>query len=342
MLDFDRGPMTPKLMSGQAPCFQQTLAAGASFAVLASILSPLAALVSASKISNKPNLAKISAAAIRYGEDYDERIPIIANGPYSGVTNNGFLNPELEHRTDLWPLILLPYVKNIHVYQDPRRDDLVGIWRGPALGPRDPGYSPLANTFRNQNRFPCFGVNYIFLSPFRTSDVNSRPDPLGGINTVAESKSFTQAKNPAETVFYAVSDRGYVGTMPNDSSGIVDSSRGYFVINAPGMWDLNKDKYNFLLMWTGTNCSGDWCGDANTKEPGHQRRTNFFYMEKVLGGNNVAFLDGHVKFMTDIQLTAGTNYWQAKPRGDYGAGGAVITNKAAYLWDLDGSFYGLY
>ncbi len=106
------------------------------------------------------------------------------------------------------------------------------------------------------------------------------------------------------------------------------------------MWGLSADKYDELILWNGSPCSGDWCGDMDTKTRGHQRGTDFFYRETILGGNNVAFLDGHVKFMTDEQMTAGINYWSAGHSGPYGGGGAVITDKRKYLWNLDDNYYG--
>ncbi|MEA2554309.1 MAG: hypothetical protein QOJ65_2485, partial [Fimbriimonadaceae bacterium] len=75
---------------------------------------------------------------------------------------------------------------------------------------------------------------------------------------------------------------------------------------------------------------------------GKQAMTSTFYVEKVRGGNNLAFLDGHVKFMTDVRLAAGTDYVTATPRGEANAAGAVITDKKKYLWNLDDNYYGLY
>ncbi len=63
---------------------QQTLAAGASFAILASILSPLLELVSASKVSNKANLGRISAAQSATAKSNDH-IPIWVNGSYNAI-----------------------------------------------------------------------------------------------------------------------------------------------------------------------------------------------------------------------------------------------------------------
>jgi prepilin-type processing-associated H-X9-DG protein len=325
------------LRRSAAYTFGELVVAIATAAILCAILTPVLANVAASKVSNKPNLTKISAAAIAYGHDFDEHIPLLANGSFRNVSAR-FVSALGEKRTDLWPLILLPYVKDRRVYQDPRRDDVNKIWSGPPLDWKSPTYNSMGNTFSNQNRFPCFGVNYIFLSPML---VNSS-GPMGGQDTTSVSKSFAAAKDPAQTIFYCVSSRGNTPTGADDGVGYSDNTRGFFAVDPPGMWGLNDEKYDYQIFWTGTNCSGDWCADADPKTPGRQRATNFVYMEKVLGGNNVAFLDGHVKFMNDVQMTAGTNYWDATPNGEENGGGAKITDKSAYLWDLDGDFYGLY
>ena len=307
--------------------------------VLSAILFPSFDQSHKSRITNKPNLSQIAQASIAYGADHDDRIPILANGPMRSLTNtaDGQLTQYGTGRTDLWPLILQPYVKDRRVYQDPRRDDLHRIWSDKPHATSDPGYDPYGPTYRNQNRFPCFGVNYVFLSPL---ELEENGDPNG--DTVALSHKFSEAKDPANTIFYLPSQRGATPTSPTDKLGLNDTVRGFYVVNAPGMWGLSAEKYKIIMSFTGTACSGDWCGDVDPKTPGKQKSTNFAYIEKVLGGNNVSFLDGHVKFMTDTQMAAGTNYPEAVPNGEDNYGGAVITNKKKYLWDLDGNYYGLY
>ena len=308
----------------------------ATTAVLSLILTPIFTSTLASKISNKPNLKKISAGAIAYAGDYDDAFPWIANG---SERNLGLSMPGAPE-TLYWPLILLPYVGgDRRVYQDPRRDDLNGIWSGPPLDRTTPGYIATANTFRNQNRFPCFGVNYVFLSPLTAPQGGGVfPDPG---TSAGETHTFAQAKDPANTVFYCVTSRGWV-PIDEEGNAMQDTSRGYYVVNPPGMWGLSKEESPYLLMYNGAPCSGDWCGDADPKSPGHQRRTGYFYRETILGGNNVAFVDGHVQFMTDLQLTAGTNYWNSVPNGTDNGGGAKIIDKSKYIWDLNDDYYGLY
>src|SRR5690242_4356970 len=93
----------------------ELLVAVATIGVLAGILFPIMKESSvASGKSSAKNLRKITLAAIHYGDDYDERIMIIANGAWRNLKNvrDGELTVYGDQRTDLWPLILLPYVKD--------------------------------------------------------------------------------------------------------------------------------------------------------------------------------------------------------------------------------------
>jgi prepilin-type processing-associated H-X9-DG protein len=330
-------------MQRKAFSFVELLLAAAIVAALGTVLFPVAAQKRKSKISNRPNLEKIAAAAIAYSSDYDGKIVILENGPYRNLVNTSdeTLTRFGEKRTDAWPLILLPYVKDRKVFQDPRRDDVYNIWTRAPHATTDPGYSPMGATYRNQSRFPNFGVNYLFLSPMVDTDDQ---DLEQGI-TKSISKSFSQADDPAHTIFYVTSMRGSIPTANTDHIGVLDTTRGFYVVNAPGMWgiaDPKRPSWKTIVYSAGTDCSGDWCGDVDPKTAGKQRSTNFAYIERVLGGNNVAFLDGHVKFMKDTDMTAGTNYLEAVPNGEANFGGAVITNKKRYLWNLDNDYYGLY
>jgi prepilin-type N-terminal cleavage/methylation domain-containing protein len=331
-------------MKRKAFSLVELLIATAIVAILAAILFPaFRAAARASKVSNMPNLRKIALAAQSYGQDFDDRMPITINGKYRDLLNidDNVLNSYGEKRTDAWPLILLPYVVDRTTYADPRRDDIWGIWSGPALATNDPGYVGTANTYRNQNRFPEFGYNYLFLSPlYIPSEDFSQANPTDYM--VAESHGFFEADRPSRTVFYAVSNRGYVQTNSTDTLGTQDATRGHLAINPPGFWNVEAASTSpYVLFWNGTNCSGDWCGDT---DPGNAelRTQNYAYIEPTLGGNNVAFLDAHVSFLSDVDMAAGTNYLTATPNGLYFGGGATVTDKSKFIWNLNSNFFGLY
>jgi type II secretory pathway pseudopilin PulG len=316
----------------------------AIIAILAAILFPVfSQAVPAGKANNSTNLKKLALSAQRYGQDADERIPIVSNGRYRDLQNvhDGVLTSYGEQRTDLWPLLLLPYVKDRTIYVDPQRGDVHGIYAGPPLVPTDAGYDPLGNTYRNQNRFSMFGFNFVFLSPMfipASKMIDATPTDF----MVGEAHEFFAAFDPSGTVFYSPAYRGYVPQDGEDIIGVQDPTRGFSLINAPGMWDvLVVSTSPYVLFWNGTQCSGDWCGtDVDPNTAGTQTSENYFYKDPTSLGNNTVFLDSHVKFMTATQLAAGTDYPTAVPNNVYFSGGAQITDKSKYIWNLDANFFG--
>jgi len=317
----------------------------AIIAILAAILFPVFARVkfAAKKSASAQNNRQIALANIMYGADYDDRICVMINGPWRDLKSidDGVLTSYGEQRTDAWPLLLMPYIKSRGILVDPGRGDVNGVFSTVALGDPDPG--PLTPphkvaSFRNQSLYPFYGVNYLFASPLvipasRLSD----PTPIDFM--VGESHAFTDAQDPAKTIFYTESQRGYTPTSNSDPIGELDSTFGFFGVNAPGMWGhlAAHDGASPVIFWTGTNCSGDWCGDADALTSGQQRRSNFVYIG-YNDGANASFLDGHVKYLSDSAMAAGTDYLSATPQdgglGSFG-GGCTIIDHTKNLWGLD-------
>jgi len=318
--------------------------------VLAGILFPVFRQAAAAQGNHESafNLKKIARAVDQYGEDADGGIIIIANGRYRNLLNirDGVLNTYEEPRTDLWPLLLLPYLKKRELYVDPERGDEHNIYAFPAHASIDTGYDATGATYRNQSRFPMFALNYLFLSPFAIP-ASKLSDATPTDYMVGQGHKFDEADDPSNTVFFTVAQRGYIPTTTTDVLGELDTTRGFFGVNAPGLWDLivPTQTDGVIVFWDGTNCSGDWCGsDINPVQPGVQTSENFFYRHAGSTGNNVMFLDGHVSFKNASQLAAGTDYLTASPSDGgtgYFGGGAHITNKSQYLWNLNDYYYGL-
>jgi prepilin-type N-terminal cleavage/methylation domain-containing protein/prepilin-type processing-associated H-X9-DG protein len=319
----------------------------AIIAILAAILFPVfaQAKLAAKKASSASNNRQIALAAIMYGADVDDTIPLMIKGPYGALANiadnattpgtggvNGAVGFTGYERSEGWPILLLPYTKSRQIYIDPNRGDVLQIWRGPALIPTDPGYVATQNTNRNQSRYPHYGVNYLFLSPFRIPTAKmSDPTPSNWMQ--GESRSFTQADEPAATVFYTESK------LYN-----TENVRGWWGINAPGMWpNIAHDDVEYVIFWDGTECGGDWCGDYDLTTAGRQKSTASTHIE-FNEGANTTFIDGHVSHMKDGKLAAGTNYLTATPNDGgvspgYNGGGAVIQDKNKYIWNLDTNYY---
>lgn len=335
----------------QALTLAELLIAVAVVVALGSLLFPLFRRTRTTVEVTQPRVRvdSVIQAARQYGMDYDDRTPVLINGPYRSMKNvkDGALTQYGEQRTDGWPLLLIPYVNSRSVFVDPSRGDKIGIWSGPALATSDKGYVATRNTYRNQSRFPMYGMNYIFLSPIAVPP-GYGTEPTPGDYAIGHSHSFMEAEDPAATIFFVPSQNGFKQMSPNDPVGTIDSDRGSYTVNAPGMWKLASDEQPYIVFWEGTKCSGDWCIDTNPKIPGNQRGTQNAYMEAARLGNTVYFLDGHSQFMTDNEMAAGTDYVSRKAVKSGVAdpvrwgSGAVITDKSKYLWNLNQDFYGIY
>lgn len=339
--------MNQRTRNQKAFTLVEALVATASLCILGSILFPLVSgTLQRAKTSNAGNLKRIARAAILYGDAYEERIPIMVNGAWRNMRNvrDGDLTQYSEQRTDAWPLLLLPYLKgDRQALVDPRRGDAPGIWSGPALASADPGYIATKNTYRNQNRHPMFGVNYYFLSPM-VIPASKMGDTTPTDFMRGEPRPFFQAWEPAQTVFYTVSMVGMESSdgLTSDMVGRLNTAMGDFAANAPGMW-YPASSVPYVQFWSGTDCSGDWCGDITPQTPDKLRSTSTTYFEEPSRKNNVAFLDGHVAMLSDVQMAAGTDYLTATPNSAVAGangGGAHIVDKSKYLWNFDDNYYG--
>jgi prepilin-type N-terminal cleavage/methylation domain-containing protein/prepilin-type processing-associated H-X9-DG protein len=318
----------------------------AIIAILAAILFPVFAQAkkAAKKAASAQNNRQLAIAGIMYGSDYDDNIPIIFNATFRNLKNvrDGDVTQYGEERCDTWALLIGPYVKSRGLYIDPGRADVNGIFKGPALASADPGYVGTTNTYRNQNRFLMYGVNYLYDSP-QLIPLSKMSDATPTDFMVGEAHTFTEADDPAGTVYITESQRGFVPTNNTDTIGVLDTTRGWFGVNAPGLWEvMAPSNVPYVIWWSGADCSGDWCGDYLPSVTGRQKNTNFVYIG-YNDGANATFLDGHVKYLKDAALAAGTNYLTATPQdGGTGAfgGGATITDKNPYIWNLTSNYYG--
>ena len=307
------------------------------------------------------NNRQIALASLMYAGDNDDVLPVTANGWLSRIQNRkqgqrtiscpgpgteeGFVPDAAGAEPTLaWPQLLMPYIKSRQLFVDPYRGDVNNIWAKDALYPGDPGYDPAGATLRNQARFPMYGYNYMFLSPLKVpKNKVDAADPAA--YAAGESHKTEEPDDPSGTIMFVTSQRT-----------LSDTSRGFFAVNAPGMWrtfdrnlgDAAMDKKGHIAFWTGGAGSGDWIGTATACEDdashcAHpQTSQGFAYMLSSSGGSSqgrlirpgadATFVDGHVKFMRDADLAAGTNYLTASATSPNL--GTVITDPKHYLWDL--------
>jgi prepilin-type N-terminal cleavage/methylation domain-containing protein len=273
----------------------------AIIAILAAILFPVfaQAKAAAKRSASLSNAKQITLGAIMYSSDNDDLFVLMQNGPTTGFSAT-VGNTDL--RTKSWQELVQPYVKSAALMADPVRGDTLGVWAGPAT-------TTGLTSYRNQNRFPMFGYNYIFLSPF---DFCVDAD---GISTTA-------TVEPAATVMFTQS-RAFT----------TNDLQGYYVVNAPGMWPQIAPHSTYCIYWDGTVGSGNWSG-GNTTLP--KKTSSSGYLDSAFG-MNASWVDGHTRYMSDGAITKGTNYASAtRTNADEGAS---VTNRETYLWNLNDNYY---
>jgi len=278
----------------------------AIIAILAAILFPVFAQAkqAAKKSASLSNAKQIGTAAVIYSSDYDDQIVSLMNGPRTWARGGA-----LPNRADTYVWILQPYMKSLGLFVDPGRGDNRGYFG-----------SGTNAWWGNQNWYPMYGLNYMFISPMLYTGSTCGHDPANLSKLGYEAHSYTEADDPAATVF-----------LTESRIFLTDDNRGYHLVNAPGMWDMiARDDSQYCVIWDGNPCSGDWCGAIPKKSTGS---VSIAYNS----GTNVTWLDGHSKYMKDAALAAGTDYSTAVPGGLAGGGGAQITDRSKYLWNLSDS-----
>ncbi|MCG9893987.1 MAG: prepilin-type N-terminal cleavage/methylation domain-containing protein [Fimbriimonadaceae bacterium] len=271
----------------------------AIIAILAAILFPVfaQAKAAAKKTSSLSNIKQMGTAAQIYGADFDDNIPLFLSGPWSAF---GAALGNTDQRARAWVETLYPYMKSYGMYVDPVRGDSNGIFSG---GPSATGI----RSYRNQARYPMYGLNYLFLSPWPNCDQ-------------AVSRSYTQATDPSATVMFTQS-RLFT----------LEFQRGYFMANAPGMWPIIAPHDTYCIIYDGSVGSGNW-----SKRNAAGRITSSIYVDAA-DGTTVTFLDSSAKYLKEGALAAGTDYMSVD--SSTGAEGASIVDRERYLWNLDDNFF---
>jgi len=288
----------------------------AIIAILAAILFPVfaQAKLAAKKTSSLSNVKEIGLAEIMYQGDSDDYFVLMINNRWRDVgCLNGAPAPGLaasrcvdgyQNHSQVWPELIQPYIKSLQMFVDAGVGDGQGIY---GSGSKAWWY--------NQMRYPQFGYNYQFLSPFSACDVSL-------------ARSGTSANKPAETVMFTTSQ-----IFPN--LGV--QGEGYQGANPPGTSPYILPAPNACVWYDGTNnWSTGWFanGTASDYPAGHYTSTTRAY--SPYRGANVVWVDGHAKYMTDGGLAAGTDYGNATAASNGGLG-AIITDFSKYLWSLDGT-----
>jgi prepilin-type N-terminal cleavage/methylation domain-containing protein/prepilin-type processing-associated H-X9-DG protein len=194
-----------------------------------------------------------------------------------------------------WCLLIQPYTKNWQIFECPDQTNApAGIWA--AGSPYDWYY--------NWMHWPSYGFNYTYINISPTCvPFPGNPVALAAIGQPAATVLFVDVKNVGSAA------TGYYYSMGAESPAIVTvpDACGY----SNGGWGLGS------------------FGDSAGLYPGNPTYTGDF-APRHTGGGNVAWCDGHAKFMQPGALAAGTNW-----RIGIANTALIVTDTTQYLWSLN-------
>lgn len=303
----------PQLRTNKAFTLIELLVVIAIIAILAAILFPVFAQAkeAGKRTVCLSNFAQVSRGFMMYLNDHDDNTPHSNSGSINGP-GWGFGRPDY-----VWGEVVLPYVKNFHVYRcpsDPNATDQ-GLSKSPYEVPVPPNHPQISYYWLSRSNL---GYNYDFLSPWVVSSANNYVGSIT-INSI-------MATNPAQTVLF-VDSIWYRNTVTGKVEG-----GGNWVVEAPCVRDSNGlflspiDQITVAsnpLRWQ--NYGTGWVVKTAPGPP---------YSWLEFGGcwpfhtgrMNTMFLDGHIRNQSIGSLTEG-----CVVRRNF-AGPAFDGDK--YLWDL--------
>jgi len=200
----------------------------------------------------------------------------------------------------LWPFLLNPYIKSWQIFKCPSAADPGGVWGG---GP---------NAWQGNWQWDA-SIGYYYLD---LGQWNNCTDTAGlGLSTVT-SASFT-------ILFVDSALQQTTDKYPTNAE------TGYSVVQAPAQFAAIDPAPITCTWYNGQHGGWDW------SIPGPLPDFTGWTINRHTGGSNVAWVDGHAKFQTPAQLTAGTNFGQGVTEL-----GVVVTNANNYPWGQYNSVIG--
>lgn len=268
----------------------------AIIAILAAILFPVFAQAreKARGASCLSNIKQATLGGMMYIQDYDEVTPVVDYiEPYT--TKSG----AKEILDITYPRLVEPYTKNYQIFRCPSNSkDPFNIWSG-------------GSWWANYTLWPSYGYNYHYLAPCLDYAVDPCATNLTHNSITGAPVSVAAIGQPAATVLL-VDSKTVGGSAGYYSSYTAESPAA---LTAAGFW-----------AWG----NGGWGAGSFGDDPayGPVTYTGDFSPRHTQGGN-VAFCDGHVKWLTPGRLAAGTNWHTGINNTD-----VTVIDQSQYLWDL--------
>jgi len=254
----------------------------AIIAILAAILFPVFAQAreKARSATCQSNQKQLALGVLQYMQDYDERIMPARNSYAPGIGWWTFQDLD-------WPLTVQPYLKNnawgasiFHCISEGA--DPYNAWGTGQTG-QLPGW---ASSFVN------YGMNINYLQPDKGCSA-ALSNSIDGVPEEGIPVLDGQIEAPSATVLFA------------DTKVLVNGPEGAYwpsdVASAPGTLGGNSQACEWWGAWGSDSAYDDYGTYAHPTSTG-------IVAVRHTGGTNVAFCDGHVKWLTPGALAAGTNW----------------------------------
>lgn len=274
----------------------------AIIAILAAILFPVFAKVRAKarQTACMSNEKQNALGVMQYIQDHDEMVPMM------NYCSKGPQTVEADYCSSTGPSYVRTWVTDIQPYTKS-----LAITRCPDNTKNPYGYDDPPNSkYITPYVLPAYGYNYTYLNPApyctnlqEPADGNwGFPISVAGIDAPSATVLFTDVK------IVGLDAIGYYSSVGVEAPATLGpSSIGCAYTNgAWGTGSFGDDNVNF----------------SDTPVTG----TGNFYARHTQGGN-IAFCDGHVKWMTPGALAAGTNWGPTMPNSSI-----LITDLTQYLW----------
>jgi len=201
-----------------------------------------------------------------------------------------------------WVKLLDPYTKSYQVYRCPDGTDSLGVWGAGALA-----------WWGNWQVDSYIGYNYLDLGIWWQC-------------ATFQGVSLASVDQPSSTVAFADSAiQAETDPLPTNNES------GYFDINAPAQYAAILPAVNTCTYYNGKNGGYDWANVPTNPTPDMTGWT----IARHSGGLNIAWVDGHAKFLHPSALWAGTNV--APGVSDQAV---RLTNASIYLWGTNNATYG--
>ncbi len=302
----------------------------AIIAILAAILFPVFQNVreNARRTDCLSNEKQLSLAVVQYTQDSDELMVPAVNCLNKQLPNAPFCGSDLQS----WVVAVNPYIKaQIHGTET--------VWTCPDLEQDYNGVRSKPPTYPldQLQYFVNYGMNKDYLQPDPDCSTSATIDGLTA--PWGKPANLAAIDSPAQTVLLAeTKPETYV------SGGSAGAFNVSVYINAPAS-GVNSPaaEPNGVTMHACSNGNGSNTGPAfnfpadgwgqdseydNIPNGIPNSSTNMFD-GRHRGGGNVAFCDGHVKWLRTGDLAAGTNWYPGINQAD-----VKITDLSKYLWSL--------